>query len=71
MNVIRYINELRTERENIDQAIASLSRLASNTPRRGRPPKFLGSAAPEKKKVFSAATRRRMSVAQKKRWNAA
>ncbi len=73
MNIIHYINELRTERANIDEAINVLSRLAANGPkRRGRPPKWMGSAAPEKKgRVFSAAARRRMSIAQKKRWAAA
>lgn len=68
MNVIRYINELRVQRENIDEAIASLSRLGSLTPRRGRPPKYVGSAAPDRKYVRSAETRKRMSVAQKRRW---
>ncbi len=68
MNVIKLINELRTERQNIDEAISVLSRLSTGTPRRGRPPAYLGSAAPEgKKRTFSAATRRRMSIAQKKR----
>ena len=78
MNTIKYINELRAERDNIDEAITVLTRLAGGGKRRGRPPKWLGAStpqaeapAPEKKRVFSAATRKRMSLAQKRRWNAA
>ncbi len=72
MNVLKYITELREERERIEVALASLTRLTIGTPRRGRPPKWLGSAAPERKaRVFSAATRRKMSLAQKKRWKEA
>ncbi len=45
MNAIKLINELRTERQNIDEAISVLSRLATNGPkRRGRPPKWMGSS---------------------------
>lgn len=43
MNLQKILNELRRERDFIDEAIASLERLlaASSRPRRGRPPKWL------------------------------
>lgn len=72
MNVLKYINELRSERERIDEVLASLSRLSIGQPRRGRPPAWIGSAAPAKKKrTFSAEIRKRMAAAQRKRWKEA
>jgi hypothetical protein len=82
MNVTQMISELRAERASIEDAIAVLERLVRSQPgRRGRPPKWLASAkAPaadqpsangtRTKRVFSAATRKKMALAQKKRWAA-
>ena len=55
------------ERDRLTRAIEALQ----GTKRRGRPPKN-PEAAPtiKKRKPFSAATRRRMALAQKKRWAA-
>ena len=78
------LQNLRQERDRLDEAIVVLTRLASGSgvKRRGRPPKWLtanststamvtdsatGSAKP-KRKPFSAATRKKMAAAQRKRW---
>ncbi len=82
MNVTQMISELRAERASIEEAIAVLERLVRSQPgRRGRPPKWLASAkaaangqpsanGARPKRVFSAATRRKMALSQKKRWAA-
>jgi len=41
MNLTKILEDLRREREQIDEAIFSLERLASGAPRRGRPPAWL------------------------------
>jgi hypothetical protein len=42
MNLTKILEDLRREREQIDEAILSLERLAAGgTPRRGRPPAWL------------------------------
>ena len=41
MNLTKILEDLRREREQIDEAIFSLERLASGAPRRGRPPGWL------------------------------
>jgi len=83
MNVTQMISELRAERVAIEEAIVVLERLVSTQPgRRGRPPAWLasvkasvtGKAASKPsgvKRVFSAATRKKMALSQKKRWAAA
>ena len=73
--------ELRAERERIAEAILVVERLAigSGGKRRGRPPKWMSAAntanataveEPTKRRRFSAATRRKMAEAQKRRWAA-
>ena len=70
------LSELRAEREQLDEAIIVLQRLAmGGRKRRGRPPKWMSQAAPigpepSKRLAFSAATRKRMAAAQRKRWTA-
>jgi hypothetical protein len=76
MNLSKMLSELRSERQHIEEAILTLQRLAAGRgKRRGRPPKWMaeaaqgsgaGTAAP-KKGGFSAATREKMAVAQRKR----
>jgi hypothetical protein len=82
MNVTQMISELRAERTSIEDAIAVLERLVRSQPgRRGRPPKWLASAkasaadqpsenGTRTKRAFSAATRKKMALSQKKRWAA-
>lgn len=41
MNLTKILDDLRREREQIDEAILSLERLAAGNPRRGRPPAWL------------------------------
>ena len=70
MDIQNVVAELTKERQRIDQAIFALQGLGSE-PRRGRPPKYLQSgnvAFMPKRRTMSAAARRRISEAMKKRW---
>lgn len=72
MDIQNVVAELTKERQRIDQAIVALQGLGADlAPRRGRPPKFLQSgnvAFMPKRRTMSAAARRRISDAMKKRW---
>jgi hypothetical protein len=79
MNLTHMLTELRSERQQLDEAILVLQRLATGQgKRRGRPPKWMASAEltsvvtlpTRKRKPFSAATRKRMAAAQRRRWAA-
>jgi len=66
------VSLLIAERDKLNRAIEALQGPAK---RRGRPPKALSvtttpAVAPKKRKGFSAATRKKMALAQKKRWAA-
>lgn len=77
------LSGLRAEREQIEEAILALQRLATGQgKRRGRPPKWMASTVEQadlavstapgrKRKPFSAATRKKMAAAQRQRWAAA
>jgi hypothetical protein len=77
MDLLQMIAELRAERQQLDEAILVLERLAAGTcgKRRGRPPKWMSAASVEaaspniaqRKRVVSIAARKRMAEAQKKR----
>ena len=77
MNVDQMISELRAEREALTAAMSVLERIAqSRGKRRGRPPAWLSSLTGMKseggaKRVVSEATKKKMALAQKKRWAAA
>lgn len=87
MDSQKLIAELRSQLEQITQAISTLERLAGVTAakRRGRPPKALAAAraagtpmaaagakpAKGKKRNISPESRQKMTEAQKKRWAAA
>ena len=71
--------DLRAERQQIEEAILTIERLAvgARRKRRGRPPKWMSTAleapaetAPRKKRILSAAARKKIAEAQKKRWAA-
>jgi hypothetical protein len=72
------LTDLRADREQIEQAIVAIERLAAGTrgKQRGRPPKWMSTATEEvaeaatfsTKRTVSAAARKRMADAQKKRW---
>jgi len=73
------IAELKAEREALTAAMSVLESIAQSRGkgRRGRPPAWLAAAGPKKdepadgpRRVFSAATRRKMALAQRKRWAA-
>jgi hypothetical protein len=85
MDIHSILAELRSEKERLEEAILTIERLAAGTlgKRRGRPPKWMAGAkaasspfiapktlGPKKKRRFSAATRKRMAEAQRKRWAA-
>jgi hypothetical protein len=44
MDLDKVLAQLRAELENLEAAIASLERLQTDAPRRGRPPKLLAAA---------------------------
>jgi hypothetical protein len=73
MNVSKMIADLRAERDAVDQAITALTQLAgTQRRRRGRPPAWLAPADNSRtKRVFSAATRKKMALSQRRRWAAA
>ena len=77
MNVDQMISELRAEREALTAAMSVLERIAqSRGKRRGRPPAWLSNLTAVKsaggpKRVVSEATKKKMALAQKKRWAAA
>jgi hypothetical protein len=78
MDIHRILEELRSEKERLEEAILTIERLAAGSlgKRRGRPPKWLANAnaaasaslPSKKRRKFSAATRKRMAEAQRKRW---
>lgn len=73
MNILKILAELHTQREQLDEAILTMERLARGAgKRRGRPPKWMSEPTEisGRKGVRSAETRARMSAAQKKRWAA-
>jgi len=61
MDTLAMITELQAERDRLDRAITALQ----GGKRRGRPP---GTNTAGTKRHMSAAARRRISLAQKKRW---
>lgn len=83
MDIHSILADLRTEKERLEEAILTIERLAAGSlaKRRGRPPKWMASlkadappasaykaVSPGKSRKFSAATRKRMAEAQRKRW---
>jgi hypothetical protein len=80
MDIQAILADLRAEKDRLEEAILTIQRLAAGHlgKRRGRPPKWMATAreatamltAPRKRRKFSAATRKRMAEAQKKRWSA-
>src|SRR5271167_2030004 len=70
MDIQNLIAELSGERNRLDRAIAALEGLTQPTRHRGRPPKSrITAIAPGKKRrSMSAAARKRISAAMKKRW---
>jgi len=72
--------DLRAERQQVEEAIFAIERLAVGTrgKRRGRPPKWIAAQAEENveaatfstKRTVSASARKRIAEAQKKRWAA-
>ena len=68
MNLEGILNQLKSERSRLNQAISALEGLVSGPiRRRGRPPKS-GLTNGLGKRTMSAAARRRMSAAVKARW---
>lgn len=76
MNVTEIVQQLRDERSRLDAAIQALEGVGGAAPkRRGRPPgtknnSTRASGAP-KRRTMSAAARKRVADAMRKRWAAA
>ncbi len=73
MDIQSLLSDLKAERDRIYQAISAIEGLFSpSAPRRGRPPKAKPAAAApgNKRRGMSAAARKRISEAMKKRWAA-
>ena len=80
MDILKMLADLRAQRQQIEEAIVTIERLAVGTrgKRRGRPPKWMATVAEETvaaatfdtKRTVSATARKRMVDAQKKRWAA-
>jgi hypothetical protein len=80
MNIIQMLSDLRAQRQQLDEAILVLERLAtSGGKRRGRPPKWMASvktsgvpslAGERRRKPFSVASRKKMAASQQRRWAA-
>lgn len=70
MDIQTLVSDLKVERNRIDQVISALEELISSSPpRRGRPAKGKqGATLVKKGRRMSAAARRRISEAMKKRW---
>jgi hypothetical protein len=67
MNLTKMIDELRTERQNIDQAILMFERLvAGQGKKRGRPPAWMSNA----RQVMPDAARKAQSERMKAYWAA-
>lgn len=73
MNTKNILDELKSERERIDRAIAALEALdeTGTAKRPGRPAGGGNSAAKPARRKLSAAARKRIADAQKRRWAAA
>jgi hypothetical protein len=75
MNLTKMIAELREQKQALEQTMVMLERIArSQGKRRGRPPLFLSQASHaepgRKRRPFSAETRKKMALAQRRRWAA-
>jgi hypothetical protein len=73
MDIQNVLQQLETERDRVNRAIAALQELQGipSTPRRGRPPKNpqnTGLLSMPKKRTMSPAARKRISEMMKKRW---
>ena len=65
MNLQEVVDQLRAERNRLDQAISALE--GPSAPRRGRPPKS-STTTGSGRRVMTAAARKRISEAMKARW---
>jgi hypothetical protein len=68
MDIQKIVTELSGERSRLNRAIAALEGLSQPARRRGRPPKSEIAALGMKRRTMSAAARKRISAAMKKRW---
>jgi len=67
VNIPQIVAELKAQRDRLDRAIATVNGI-STPRRRGRPPKTAQIAAKPKRRRLSAAGRKRISEAAKRRW---
>lgn len=70
LNIEQIVAELKTERDQLDKAIAAIEGLNSTGRRRGRPPASISVPKKRSRRHMSAAARKRISQATKRRWAA-
>lgn len=79
MDVIKILTQLKGQRDQLEEAILALERLAAGSgKRRGRPPGWMAAArksgvpdartGQRKKRTLSPEARAKMAAAQKRRW---
>lgn len=73
MNITQIVEQLRAERSRLDAAIQALEGAGTSRRGRGRPPRSANKpvgGAPRRKRRMSAAARKRIAEAMRKRWAA-
>ena len=73
MNITQIVEQLRAERSRLDAAIQALEGTGTSRRGRGRPPgnaNKLAGGAPSRRRRMSAAARKRIAEAMRKRWAA-
>jgi hypothetical protein len=71
MNVDEIVQQLNQERSKLDAAIQALEVISGGGKRRGRPPGTKNNPGVRKRLTMSAAARKRIAEATRKRWAAA
>jgi hypothetical protein len=71
MNVNEIVQQLQQERTKLDVAIQALEGISGHVKRRGRPPGTKNNPGVRKRRTMSAAARKRIAEATRKRWAAA
>ena len=71
MNVDEIVQQLKQQRSRLDAAIQALEGVSGGEKRRGRPPGSKNASGAPKRRTMSAAARKRIAEATRKRWAAA
>jgi len=71
MNTDEIVQQLKQQRSRLDAAIQALQGTEGHGKRRGRPPGSKNASGTPKRRTMSAAARKRIAEATRKRWAAA